>query len=181
MPYKLNPIEIETLTLEALEIHPFSEPVDLYKLVFQALLGPSHIVRDRDALAAMIHKEASAIDKAYHPTIQELGVSFMRVSLSIVSTKTMQDSEMLVDWMLASCLKDLPNTAELYQLWQSYTPVMRRLLPADDQLWNATDDLARKGSTPSHSKLFHHHYDPHYRLVNKHITDYYNYFFGDNK
>lgn len=178
---KLTIDEVKAMAKAALKVHPHSEPIDLYKYFFHADSGPSHMRKEKDIMAQMIYEEATAMDTSYHPAVQELGDTYIRLSLSLIDLNSMKDSEMLTDWMLASCIDDSDLNNNFHKLWPGFIDSFQELLPADQKQWQETITLANYGIIPSHSKLFHEHYDPHYRVVNKHLTDYYNYFIGENK
>lgn len=178
---KLSLAEIKILAEKALKLHPHSEPIDLYKFFYQAHMGPSHMLKDKDKVAEMIYHEARNVNRAYLPMIQELGDTYIRLSLGVLGFITMKESKILAEWMLESCIDDSGSQDEFQQLWLSWAPLLQELLPADEKLWNKTLTLAEQGKIPSHSTLFHSHYDPHYRVVNINLKPYYNFFFGEDK
>lgn len=178
---KLTFDEVKALAETALELHPHSEPIDLYKFFYQAYMGPSHMLKDKDKVAETIYQEADDMKRAYLPMIQELGDTYVRLSLSVLGFVTMKESKILAEWMLESCIDDSGAKDEFHRLWLSWIPLLQELLPADEKLWNETLTLAEQGVIPSHSTLFHTHYDPHYRVVNIKLKPYNNFFFGEDK
>ncbi len=159
-----------------LSLHPRLEPVDLYKMLYQALYGPFHILRDPEHLKMSIESEIQTMQQAYQPDFQELGPVYSRLSLSMI--KHDQDAEMnslriacLADWILDSCRKVEDVTQDFLRNWNGHKSLFREKLPASDELWLKAEQLANQGILPSHSELFHAHYHPHYRLIDHHLTN----------
>lgn len=74
------------------ERYPAAEPIDLYKLVFQDLYGPGHLLADTAAARRYISREAEAMPDstafpAYEYTLCDS--HFVRVNLLIVKHGTM--------------------------------------------------------------------------------------------
>lgn len=169
-----------------LKYHPLLEPVDFYKLLYQALYGPFHIVQDYEQVLRAIKDEVELSSSLYEPVYQELGPCYSRVSLAYIQTEAepqlrQRKIACLADWLLESCVP-LPDVSSDFRLqWKLYRPVFEGALVASAEAWEKAYYLAQAGKLPSHSQTFHQHYQPHYRLVNKNLSKHYQLFMEFNK
>lgn len=170
-------VEIKRIVSQEITIHPFLEPVDIYKLLYQAFYGPFHIVRDFKQLCLGISSEVWRIRKPYLPLYQDIGSCYTRISLSTIKRDSDADKlneriESLGKWILASCVLFEDVRQDFRERWMFYRKLIEQALPARDEDWKIADNMAETGDLPSHSKLFHEHYDPHYRLVDMSLNHY---------
>ncbi|MCB5270251.1 MAG: hypothetical protein LHW56_00240 [Candidatus Cloacimonetes bacterium] len=176
---------VSQMVEDELKHHPHLEPVDLYKLLYQALYGPFHIVQDYDQVFRAIEAEVEQSSLCYEPIYQELSPCYSRVSLAYIQADDepqLRQSKItcLTDWLLESCVA-LPDVAQDFQRqWKLYRHLLFSVLPANPETWQKADCLARAGKLPSHSQTFHQHYQPHYRLVNKNLSKHYQLFMEFN-
>jgi len=178
--------DVVKLINSEIKLHPLLEPVDLYKLLYQAFYGPFHIVRDFKQLCLSIYKELWLMDRGYIPTFQRIGPCYARISLSVVKRDKDQDLtkarvESLGRWILDSCVLFEDVTDDFRSRWHKYGECMRKALVSSPKAWKLADDLAETGELPSHSEIFHERYNPHYRLVNIKLHDHYTRFMELNK
>ncbi|MCK9556876.1 MAG: hypothetical protein M0R50_02395 [Candidatus Cloacimonetes bacterium] len=174
---QIDQSEIESMVSEELRLHPFLEPVDLYKLLYQALYGPFHIVRDFKQLCLGISAEIWRITEPYLPHYQDIGPGYTRISLSSIKHDGSVDRlneriESLSNWILASCMLCEDVRQDFRERWRNNRHLLSNALPASPEAWQLADSLAERGELPSHSKLFHQHYEPHYRLVDMSLKQY---------
>ncbi len=177
---------VSSLVKDELRYHPHLEPVDLYKLLYQALYGPFHIVQDYEQVFRAIETEAEQSSTRYEPVYQELGPCYSRVSLAYIQPEDEPQLKrrkiaLLADWLLESCAP-LPDVRDDFQMqWKLYRHLLKSALPASTETWQSADHLVEAGKLPSHSQTFHHHYQPHYRLVNNNHDKHYQLFMEFNK
>jgi hypothetical protein len=171
---KICPIDaakIRSMIEIELQWHPILEPVDLYKLLYQGLYGPNHIVRDFKQLCLGIDSELWQMQNSYEPLFQDVGPCYTRISLNAL--KQDKDIKMrrariesLASWILASSVSIDAVSADFIQKWRLHKHILTARLPATPQLWSVADQLAESGTLPSHSSTYHRNYHPHYRLIN---------------
>ncbi|MDI3503125.1 MAG: hypothetical protein PWP64_61 [Candidatus Cloacimonadota bacterium] len=173
----LNNLDLKNMVELELHLHPLLEPIDLYKLLYQALYGPHHIIRDFKQLYTSINSELGLMQENYEPLFQEIGPYYSRLSLSAIKKDgdtllRQKRIEALTEWIMASsCV--IPNTAIDFVLqWKSYEPMLKEHLPADPPSWAKADQLAEQNILPSHSDIYRQNYHPHYRLINPKLAKY---------
>ena len=69
------------------ERYPAAEPQDLYKLVFQDMFGPGHLITDSSSCYAYIEREVAAMGSGSQFPLYEYTLcdsNFVRVNLSLV-------------------------------------------------------------------------------------------------
>lgn len=178
---KLSAAIVTQMVEEELKYHPQLEPVDLYKLLYQALYGPFHIVQDYDQVFRAIKAEVELSSSRYEPAFQKLGPCYSRVSLAYIDREDepqLKQSKIaaLADWLLDSSVV-LPDVSSDFQRqWKLYRHLLQGALPASTETWQKADCLVEAGKLPSHSQTFHQHYQPHYRLVNMNLSKHYQIF-----
>lgn len=165
----------EALKLE-LKLHPAANLIDIYKLIYQALYGPSHIISDHATLCRSIETELSQMEGDYNPPMQNLGV-YSRISLSVLHIPGVMLSEAiskLAEWLLAS-KADVDETS-IISFWHDLKPLIEKHITASQGEWDEVHSLVSSGSIPSHSTLYKSLYHPHYRLINHSLNAYMDYF-----
>ena len=73
------------------ERYPSADPQDLYKLVFQDLYGPGHLLTDSASCAMYIEREIAAMDDSLSMPLYEYTLcdsNFVRVDLHLVADGT---------------------------------------------------------------------------------------------
>ena len=166
--------------------HPLLEPVDLYKLLYQALYGPFHIVQDYEQVCRAIQAEVELSNSHYTPLCQELGPCYSRVSLAFIDrgdepALKQRKIACLANWLLDSSVPLPDVSGDFQRRWKLYRPALKDALAASTEAWQRADQLVEAGKLPSHSQTFHKHYQPHYRLVNMNLTKHYQLFMEFNK
>ncbi|MDP2173306.1 MAG: hypothetical protein Q8M98_10870 [Candidatus Cloacimonadaceae bacterium] len=150
------------------KLHQDYDLVDLYKLLFQAHLGPHHMSPDRDAIIHNIERETVASKQLYLPALQDIGAQegFYRVGLNSLDLfKVEKPVEMLADLILASRFeKALPHDI-WKRIWRKSYSLVRLFINAPVSEWKAVQAMLDQDHLPSHSERYKNAYHPHYRLV----------------
>lgn len=167
---EINDSAVMEIVAHEQQIHPMLEPTDIFKLLYQALYGPFHIVRDFKQLCNGISKELWLMKHDYLPLFQQVGNCYTRISLSAIKRDadtelTNARVECLGRWILDSCVLYEDVRDDFCVRWNKWKEILRTALPDKAEAWARADEIAEMGSLPSHSQLFHEHYHPHYRLV----------------
>ena len=124
------------------EQYPEAEPTDLYKLVFQDIYGPGHLITDSANCAAYISREVQ------EQCINEI-TTFPLYEYTLCDSNFVRVNLYLVKWGRIS-------------LEQMVSAVLRSAegLPTPDPKF-----------VQSHSTAFKASYDPHYRIVRRDIFE----------
>lgn len=163
--------DLRRIVKDELELHPLCEEIDLFKLIYQAMSGPTHIYPDRDIIAGNIIKEVTLMSAPYLPLIQDIGNSkgFVRVSLFIIDSAftTTEHIKPFCDAIMDSRLPEEPSSAEIYSLWHKSLDVISEFRTLDHTQLNIIEELIQDQAIPSHSDRYKNSYEPHYRLLHQ--------------
>ena len=126
------------------ERYPAAEPTDLYKLVFQDLYGPGHLITDSLAAVRYISKE---VDEMADP--RPNGTPFPLYEYTLCDSNFVRVNLLLVKW-------------DKISLEQLVSAVLRSAqgMPTPNPKY-----------VQSHSAAFKAAYDPHYRIVRRDIFE----------
>ncbi|MDD4309631.1 MAG: hypothetical protein PHO32_04580 [Candidatus Cloacimonetes bacterium] len=170
----LSESSLRQIIAEEQSLHPLVELVDIYKLVYQAVLGPSHIVRNPVEVSQAICNEYNEIRELhYSPQLQDIGngSGFWRISLSILSPAAQlgnaiftQKCQVLTELILLSCHAE-STSYSIADIWMANQQLLHRTIRASSAEWDEINLVAQREQIPSHSASFTAAYHPHYRLI----------------
>lgn len=179
MPEDIFPDRDAVIPIIELEIklHPLARPLDIYKLLMQAAYGPGHLISDVHQATQAILSEMAEVRSCDSEPYQSLdaGFGYIRYSLCNLLPYKTQDRALLPEKaaqlaaiMVRSCdvSHEKPNLCEL---WKAYLPEVKARLNAPEQEWQEVQLLADKNIISSHSSIYKTAYQPHYRVINKHL------------
>ncbi|MDZ4181518.1 MAG: hypothetical protein U1B83_01480 [Candidatus Cloacimonadaceae bacterium] len=158
------------------ETHPGFELIDLFKLLYQAYLGPHHMIPDRTAIIRNIEMEIAASKQPYLPALQDIGAGegFYRVSLSSLELfKDEHPVEILADLILDSRFDVDPPSGFFRGVWSDLLPIIGASVELDPDALRSIDSLLRDERLPSHSVRYKNAHHPSYRLVHHSVLSYY--------
>lgn len=163
-----NSSSILSIIHTEIDLHPHLTLIDIYKLMFQAYYGPTHMIPDNDIIIKGIINERSSMKHGYQPLLQDIGAgtAFHRISLSILpNLKPVTEAEILAKYILLSRQAFDTTWPEWKSAWTETLKVMHdnniHFVDINDDI----DSLFEQRALPSHSPIFHDNYSPHYRLV----------------
>jgi len=173
----LNAIDIKQVICLELNLHPELKLIDIYKLVFQAYLGPAHLLTDINESAKKIMTEILLHPEPYRPLKQDIGSQngFFRLSLDCLvpvlqlkKEKAISDlyrkSYILSELMQESVL-DYTYNLDITQLWKAAIPVVQEMVVFDFTEWQEVNTIAESKAIPRHSQQYKIHYNPKYRVL----------------
>lgn len=166
----------EIISLEHV-LHPLAEPVDYYKLLFQAAYGPSHMSPDQQTVYNCLKAELSSLADDYRPYFQDIGsgTAFIRISLSIINqaqselqfSKIEEQAELLTALIMKSRLQTGISPRHWKQVWDKAKPLVEKFLPFRSADRELIDSLLNNDVIPHHSEQFRSSYMPHYRIIHR--------------
>jgi len=171
--FSLTNADLRQIIQSELSLHPRLTLIDVYKLIFQALSGPAHIIRNKELVADSIYLEVLGMTDAYLPEYQDIGngIGYVRLSLGCLLPAKEQGEEilrqlsmLLAECMMQSCSDKLIVVSPAEQ-WELLSPLVKSMVTASTDEWKQVNLIAAKEQIPSHSPLFKQSYQPHYRLI----------------
>ncbi len=146
------------------------ELIDIYKLLFQAYYGPTHMDAEFDTIRENIIAEIKSIDQPSTITHHDIGVgkAFVRVGLSDMDPCDMKSIDALAQTILASKLEGGIPWKHWFESWSNAISVVSYIYPAHqiNKLWT---DYVLTHRIPSHSEIYKQKNKPHYRIIRREL------------
>lgn len=179
----LKAIDIKQVISLELNQHPELKLIDIYKLVFQAYLGPAHLLADTNESAKKIMTEILLHPEPYKPLKQDIGSQngFFRLSLDCLVpvlqlkkekaiSELYRKSFLLAELMQESVL-DFTYNLDITKLWKETIPVVQQLIVFDINEWQQVNAIAESKAIPRHSQQYKTLYNPKYRVLKYQFYD----------
>ena len=179
----LKAIDIKQVISLELNQHPELKLIDIYKLVFQAYLGPAHLLADTNESAKKIMTEILLHPEPYKPLKQDIGSQngFFRLSLDCLVpvlqlkkekaiSELYRKSFLLAELMQESVL-DFTYNLDITKLWKETIPVIQHLIVFDLNEWQQVNTIAESKAIPRHSQQYKTLYNPKYRVLKYQFYD----------
>ena len=179
----LKVIDIKQVISLELNQHPELKLIDIYKLVFQAYLGPAHLLADTNESAKKIMTEILLHPEPYRPLKQDIGSQngFFRLSLDCLVpvlqlkkekaiSELYRKSFLLAELMQESVL-DFTYNLDITKLWKETIPVIQHLIVFDLNEWQQVNAIAESKAIPRHSQQYKTLYNPKYRVLKYQFYD----------
>jgi len=179
----LKAIDIKQVISLELNQHPEPKLIDIYKLVFQAYLGPAHLLADTNESAKKIMTEILLHPEPYKPLKQDIGSQngFFRLSLDCLVpvlqlkkekaiSELYRKSFLLAELMQESVL-DFTYNMDITKLWKETIPVIQQLIVFDINEWQQVNAIAESKAIPRHSQQYKTLYNPKYRVLKYQFYD----------
>ena len=179
----LKAIDIKQVISLELNQHPELKLIDIYKLVFQAYLGPAHLLADTNESAKKIMTEILLHPEPYKPLKQDIGSQngFFRLSLDCLVpvlqlkkekaiSELYRKSFLLAELMQESVL-DFTYNLDITKLWKETIPVIQHLIVFDLNEWQQVNAIAESKAIPRHSQQYKTLYNPKYRVLKYQFYD----------
>jgi hypothetical protein len=176
-------IDIKQVISLELNQHPELKLIDIYKLVFQAYLGPAHLLADTNESAKKIMTEILLHPEPYKPLKQDIGSQngFFRLSLDCLVpvlqlkkekaiSELYRKSFLLAELMQESVL-DFTYNLDITKLWKETIPVIQHLIVFDLNEWQQVNAIAESKAIPRHSQQYKTLYNPKYRVLKYQFYD----------
>ncbi|HOE55023.1 MAG TPA: hypothetical protein PLL79_02960 [Candidatus Cloacimonas acidaminovorans] len=176
-------IDIKQVISLELNQHPELKLIDIYKLVFQAYLGPAHLLADTNESAKKIMTEILLHPEPYKPLKQDIGSQngFFRLSLDCLVpvlqlkkekaiSELYRKSFLLAELMQESVL-DFTYNLDITKLWKETIPVIQQLIVFDINEWQQVNAIAESKAIPRHSQQYKTLYNPKYRVLKYQFYD----------
>jgi len=176
-------IDIKQVISLELNQHPELKLIDIYKLVFQAYLGPAHLLADINESAKKIMTEILLHPEPYKPLKQDIGSQngFFRLSLDCLVpvlqlkkekaiSELYRKSFLLAELMQESVL-DFTYNLDITKLWKETIPVVQQLIVFDINEWQQVNAIAESKAIPRHSQQYKTLYNPKYRVLKYQFYD----------
>ncbi len=173
----INQKRLEEILLLEKNLHPKAKLRDYYKLFYQAIYGPGHLLNNLSEAKRYLKHELSNLKENDDPDFQDLSLSkdldFVRVNLNFVKRNDVAfDSlfEVLIESASAAIEFDkLSFKKYLNVFWKVTSLIFPDLNEFNEQAFELKRILNQGDYVLHHSETYREAYKPHYRVVSKQI------------
>ena len=147
-------------------IHPFSQPQDYIKLIFQSEFGPGHLIADAEYSKKRLLDEWQEVKNLPAEEIQNIGGGYVRLCIKGIDSSQLET----VNTAFFTSANEKSGSEK------GFTDKINLFLSmAEEGVFSfdystakeAVDSYLKGGIRPtSHTKIYHDHYTPAYRVVN---------------
>jgi len=174
MPRNDNLAAWNNLIKEHLVLYPRMQPDDVYKLVYQGIMGPGHLGNDTTQIANYLKDELNSIESSEDEGLFEditPDSSYIRINLKRFKYENL-DPALLVKIIAQSA--DIPKRARsrLVKVWSNICQeVENGTIPLNKTAFRQFDQFVKKNDYPviHHSPEYIQEYQPAYRVVSRNI------------
>jgi hypothetical protein len=171
--------ELRMILLQHRDKYPSMTFIDYLKLIYQNVFGPHHFA-DRPDLEGIINgifKEVELVEGSNPDLFVDIGNDYVRVDLRVINQQIITAEELGKHFF--ESMKKIPSTSDIRRFREK---VNLLLLIIDQGLISIS--LSEKSAVLSkldysclapfsHSKIYKEAYQPHYRVIEKHLLDKY--------
>ena len=148
-------------------IHPYAQPQDYIKLIFQSEFGPGHLIPNPDWAKNRLYEEWQQVKDMPAENSQDIGGGYIRLCIKGIDESRLEEINTA---FVASANEKAGSEAgfmaklELFLAMAGENCFDFDLNTAE----NAVKEYLKDGIRPtSHTKVYHRHYAPAYRVVKK--------------
>ena len=167
--------ELRTLILAHYEKRPCMEIQDVYKLLYQSILGLGHLLTNTDAAKLYLYKELDGLSEydGDEPLTEDISLvnKMVRVNLRAFKARNLS-GDALFDAMLATEKLNTSSMDDFIAFWTLFIQfVDEGKLPFDPGLLQDFNKKVDSLNYPAvhHSTSYQALYKPSYRIIGQHI------------
>lgn len=153
------------------KLHPFSQPQDYIKLIFQSEFGPGHLIPNPEYARNRLYDEWNKVKNLPSEQPQGIGGGYIRLCIKGIDESELEKINHL--FVTAANEKAGSDSGFMSKLDLLVAMASDGLLPFDaTRADTAVKEYLSGGIRPtSHTEVYHSHYAPAYRVVKKHISE----------
>ena len=153
------------------KIHPFAQPQDYIKLIFQSEFGPGHLIPNPDYARKRLYDEWEKVKNLPSEQPQDIGGGYIRLCITGIDESELEKINHL--FVTAANEKTGSDSGFMAKLELLVTMAAEGALPfAEAEMKQAAEAYLAGGIRPtSHTEIYHSHYGPAYRVVKKDISE----------
>ena len=153
------------------KLHPFSQPQDYIKLIFQSEFGPGHLIPNPDYARKRLYDEWEKVKNLPAEQPQDIGGGYIRLCIKGIDESELEKINHL--FVTAANEKSGSDSGFMAKLDLLRDIASEGLLPFDaNKADTAVKEYLAGGIRPtSHTETYHSHYSPAYRVVKKDISE----------
>ncbi len=151
--------------LKEYNLHPQAQVQDFIKLIFQSEFGPGHLIADPQYAYNRLITEWESVKDLPREDAQEIGGGYVRLCLKGIDRRQL---EKINTAFVTSANRKTGNEKGFTEKIDLLLDMIEKgRLPFDyNQSRQAVEEYMAEGIKPtSHTKIYHRHYTPAYRVI----------------
>lgn len=156
----------DAIILES-KLHPEAQPQDYIKLIFQSEFGPGHLIADPEYSKKRLLDEWQTVKNQPAEDVQDIGDGYLRLCIKGTGDEQL---EAINNAFFASANEKSGSDAGFIKKLELFLAMAEQGTFDFDSVRakQAVDQYLADGIRPtSHTKIYHSHYGPAYRVVHK--------------
>ena len=148
-------------------IHPYAQPQDYIKLIFQSEFGPGHLIPNPDWAKNRLYEEWQQVKDMPAENPQDIGGGYIRLCIKGIDESRLEEINTA---FVASANEKAGSEAGFMAKLELFLEMAgENCFDFDlNTAENAVKEYLKDGIRPtSHTKIYHRHYAPAYRVVKK--------------
>lgn len=148
-------------------IHPYAQPQDYIKLIFQSEFGPGHLIPNPDWAKNRLYEEWQQVKDMPAENPQDIGGGYIRLCIKGIDESRLE--EINTAFVASANEKTGSEAGFMAKLELFLEMAWENCFEFDlNTAENAVKEYLKDGIRPtSHTKVYHRHYAPAYRVVKK--------------
>ena len=158
---------MKTAILTEKSIHPYAQPQDYIKLIFQSEFGPGHLIPNPDWAKNRLYEEWRQVKDMPAENPQDIGGGYIRLCIKGIDESRLEEINTA---FVASANEKTGSEAGFMAKLELFLEMAgENCFDFDlNTAENAVKEYLKGGIRPtSHTKVYHRHYAPAYRVVKK--------------
>ncbi len=158
---------MEKAILNERQLHPQAQPQDYIKLIFQSEFGPGHLIANPEYARGRLYDEWQQVKALPQEPPQDIGGGYIRLCIKGIDESRLADIN--TAFVTSANEKTGSDAGFLAKLDLFVKMVAEGIFDFDTrQAEAAVQEYLTGGIRPtSHTKTYHRHYTPAYRVVKK--------------
>lgn len=158
---------MEKAILNEIRLHPQAQPQDYIKLIFQSEFGPGHLIANREYARGRLYDEWQQVKTLPREPPQDIGGGYVRLCIKGIDESRLADIN--TAFVTSANEKSGSEAGFLEKLDLFVKMAAEGMFDFDTrQAQAAVNEYLAGGIRPtSHTKIYHRHYAPAYRVVKK--------------
>lgn len=148
-------------------IHPHAQPQDYIKLIFQSEFGPGHLIADPAYAQKRLYDEWQQVKDLPREKEQDIGGGYVRLCIKGIDESRLADIN--TAFVTSANMKTGTDTGFMTKL-ELFLQLAAKgeFAFSHSEAKQAVEEYLKAGIRPtSHTKIYHSHYTPAYRVVKK--------------
>ena len=171
----MNQKKMIKLIFYHLKRYPAMELEDMYKLLYQSVMGPAHILQNKELAYSYLKNEFESHVDSYETALYvDISLEYGLVRLNIPVFRKQVSLDALFEMMCETQQKMIPDKNKLKHYWLELGSLIKdnKFEKFTSDQWNKLNKLLSEYIFPhfSHSTAYRNLYRPSYRIVLKELV-----------